>query len=84
MAFCEAGQHASLHAFEYDGRRWCKEHLPPSGPVDPPIPALCVVGHRVHQAARTYWLPVMGRRVCDTHLANLVKEVIRRGDFGRR
>jgi hypothetical protein len=81
MAFCMPGQHASLHAFEYDGMTWCPEHLPPSGPADPAQRGVCTVG-REHKSEAVYWVAVMGRYACRRHLTILIAEVIRRGEYG--
>jgi hypothetical protein len=84
MGHCTAGNHSSLHAFEYDGKTWCPEHRPPSGPHDPPTPGICALGNRgPHKAEHVNWLPVMGRHVCRRHMAILIREVIQRGEYGR-
>lgn len=83
MAFCEPGQHASLDTYEYEGTVWCRKHPPPPGPIDPPKPGICTLG-RTHQADATFWVGVMGKRACRKHLAILLREVIRRSDYGHR
>ena len=83
MGYCDAGRHPSLSAFEYGGTKWCPEHLPPGGPIDPPSPGVCGVG-RPHKADHVYWVSVMGKRACRRHFAIIVREVIRRSSYGSR
>ena len=87
LGFCGAGNHATANAYNYPpddpkGPTYCWEHPAPAGPVEPPKSGTCKVG-RIHKADALYWVPVMGIHVCRRHLASLLAEVIRRGEYGR-
>jgi hypothetical protein len=84
IGFCGQGNHATEHAYHYppDGQTtYCWQHPAPAGPVEPPQRGTCKVG-RIHKADAVYWVPVMGIHVCRRHLASLLAEVIRRGEYG--
>jgi len=84
MQFCVAGNHATDQGFKYDGAVWCPEHLPPSGPVDPVAPGICNISHKAHNAPRGVWyLPHFDKDACSHHLGVIVREAVRRGEFGR-
>lgn len=86
LGFCGAGNHATSSAYQYPpddplSPTYCWDHPAPVGPQDRK-PGDCKVG-RIHRADVTYWVPVMGVTVCQRHLNQLLREVIRRGDYGR-
>jgi hypothetical protein len=82
MGFCQAGNHVVEKSWMVDAQTWCPEHLPPGLAADPPRRGECKVG-RIHKADAVWWVPVMGVYVCKRHLATIVREVIRRGEFGK-
>jgi hypothetical protein len=83
MEYCAIGSHPTLTAYQYDSTTWCPEHPCPSGPVDPLPAGVCEVG-RTHQPLDgVRFLPVYGKSACRRHMGILVREVIRRGEFGR-
>lgn len=69
-------------SYTYDGATWCAEHPCPSGPIEPAQRGTCKVG-RIHKAEAVYWVPVMGVHVCKKHLGAMIREVIRRSEYGR-
>jgi hypothetical protein len=84
MQFCVAGNHATDQGFKYDGAVWCPEHLPPSGPLDPVPAGICNISHKAHNAPRGVWyLPHFDKDACSHHLGVIVREAVRRGEFGR-
>jgi hypothetical protein len=84
MSFCVTGNHDTDQGFKYDGAIWCPEHLPPSGPPDPVPAGICDVSRKAHNAPRGVWyLPVTGNSACSHHLGVIVREAVRRGEFGR-
>jgi hypothetical protein len=88
MAFCAPGQHPTLVGYKYPprtGQVYCPEHPAPAGEPDPPVPGQCRLNlARPHNSEVTYWVPIMGRRVCRRHLGILVAEVIRRAEWGTK
>lgn len=83
LGFCQAGNHATDRAYEYDGHGWCIQHPCPSGPTEGPQPGYCQVG-RVHFAKGGVWyIPSKDIWACHKHLAAILKEVIRRGHYGQ-
>lgn len=83
LGFCHAGNHATPTAYEYDGAGWCREHPCPSGPTEGPVPGYCQVG-RIHFARDgVYYIPAKDIWACPRHFAAIVKEIIRRGGYGK-
>lgn len=88
--FCTSGNHVSDNAYAYNGSQYCPEHRPAPAPQDPLEPGLCEWS-TPHYSPATRMLPgitrpiVRGpRRVCQMHLAALLTDFWRRGDYGRR
>lgn len=83
LLFCSAGNHADQHAFVYDGKGYCPKHLPPSGPQDPLDPGYCQWSPVHYATEGVRWLPEQQRFLCPDHMAALLREFWRRGDYGR-
>lgn len=80
--FCMGGVHDTVNAFKYGSSTWCPEHLPPPAPADRVKAGTCEVG-RIHRADEVWYIPSKDRWACRRHLGILVREVVRRGEFGR-
>ena len=83
MEYCETGSHATLAAYRYDNKTWCPQHPCPGGPIDRVPRGTCEIG-RIHQAPDgIWWLPAYGKFACRRHMGILVRELIRRSEYGR-
>jgi hypothetical protein len=80
MEYCDAGSHVTLEAFEYNGRRWCPQHLPPPATQDNRDPGFCEVG-RGHWAEDTVYIQSRSKRWCRNHFEANVREYLRRGGW---
>ncbi len=81
--FCTTGGHATDDAYTYGGAGHCPEHPPEGAPQDPISPGLCQWS-KPHQARAVRWFPALNRGLCGPHLATLLADFWRRGDYGRR
>lgn len=81
--FCTVGNHATDYAYAYGGRQYCPEHRPEPAAQDLIPPGLCQWS-KPHQAHAVRWFPGLNRGLCSVHLAQLLADYWRRGDYGRR
>lgn len=86
VAYCHGGNHAaSGYTYDWGGKTWCYQHPAPAGDQYGPTPGYCNVHKaRIHFAREgVYWWRDKQVFVCPKHLAAIVGEVIRRGEYGR-
>lgn len=88
--YCTAGAHESDDAYSYGVGQWCPEHPAPTGLQDALEPGLCQWS-KPHYDQHTRLLPGTTkptvrapRRLCRVHLAELLADFWRRGDYGRQ
>lgn len=83
MEHCARGNHTTTDAFAYDGETWCPAHLPPPGDVDNVQPGTCEIGRAHYARDGVWWLPKHAKWACKRHLGILIREAVRRWEYGR-
>lgn len=76
-----------LSAWMYAEKGYCAKHPAPPGPRELPPAGYCEWSNRVtrgHRATETWLIPRTGKRLCRRHMADFVREAIRRGSYGEK
>lgn len=74
-------------AWMYAEKGYCAKHPAPAGPREPPRRGQCDWSTRLwpkgHTSSEVWYVPSRDRNYCSQHLADLVRDAIKRGRFGK-